>query len=66
MAVCECGHPEERHDPEENICLVNDCVCEEFLENFSGDEECEEIFPDEQEDFDDDSIIYEEPEEEID
>jgi len=37
MALCECGHSEERHDPEENICQVGDCECEEFLESPSED-----------------------------
>jgi hypothetical protein len=58
MAVCECGHPEERHDVDELICLVPDCACEEFLEVYSGEEE---IFGDfyERETFNDDELVPE-------
>lgn len=60
MAVCECGHPEERHDVDELICLVPDCECEEFLEVYNGPDE---IFSDgdfyEGETFNDDELVPE-------
>ena len=68
MAVCECGHSEERHDPEDGVCLGADCECEEFIEmyNEEGGEEYEDAHDDDfyaEGVFEDDELIPEEDEE---
>ena len=68
MAVCECGHSEERHDGEELICLVPDCDCEEFIEVYKeeGGEEYEDAHEDDfwaENVFTDDEPVPEEEEE---
>ena len=62
MAVCECGHSEERHDPEDGICLGSDCECEEFIEmyneeNIESGEAYEDLSFYAEEVFEDDELI---------
>ena len=69
MAVCECGHSEERHDPEDGICLGADCECEEFIEMYNeegGNRKRRSIHEDNfyaEEVFEDDELIPEDEDE---
>lgn len=68
MAVCECGHSEERHDPEDGVCLGSNCECEEFIEMYNEENiESGEAYEDgfyAEEVFEDDELIPEDEDEE--